>query len=204
VHWLAGRVALVDDIFFEAGRGEGAGVFGIENYVLCVGNIRRLKNQLTLVSACRKLGVPLLLVGNVLTGEEEYGRAVAEAVAAGKDMRLIPWLTSKSAELASVYRNAAVFALISRLEHQPISALQAAASRKPLVLADRPYARQEFCEHAALADSSSVNSIARAIRKAIDNPDAHCPPLHAIEPCRKEEIGAAYMSIYQRLIQGAA
>jgi glycosyltransferase involved in cell wall biosynthesis len=194
----------IDDVFFETGPGPEPGVFGIENYVLCVGNIRRLKNQLTLIGACRKLGVPLLLVGNVLTGEEDYGRAVAEAVAAGKDMRWIPWLTPGSVELASAYRGAAVFALLSHLENQPISALEAAASRKPLVLADRPYARQEFYERAARADPNSVDAIARAIRKALDNPDAHCPPPLVIEHCRKEEVGAAYMSIYQRLVEGAA
>jgi glycosyltransferase involved in cell wall biosynthesis len=195
---------LVDDIFFDAGRGAAPGAFGIENYVLCVANIRRLKNHLTLISACRKLGVPLLLVGNVLTGEEDYGQAVAEAVAAGKDVRWIPWLSPGSVELASAYRGAAVFALLSHSEHQPISALEAAAARKPLVLADRPYARQEFYERAALADPGSVDAIAGAIRKALDNPGAHCPPPLVIEQCRKEKVGAAYMAIYEQLVQGAA
>jgi glycosyltransferase involved in cell wall biosynthesis len=75
VGFPAGRVTvvpnLVDDIFFRT-SGAQPGAFGIENYVLCTGNICRRKNQLALVTACRKLGVPLLLVGNVLTGEEEY------------------------------------------------------------------------------------------------------------------------------------
>ena len=157
---------LVDDIFFGTAGGAEVGAFGIENYVLCTGNICRRKNQLALVGACRKLGVPLLLVGNILTGEEDYGRAVAEAIAVGDGFRWIQGLIPGSVELAAAYKGAVVFALPSYLEAQPISALEAAASRKPLVLGDRPYARQEFYVRAALADPGSVDAIAAAIRKA--------------------------------------
>ena len=53
-----------------------------------------------------------------------------------------------------------------------------------------------------LPNPRSVDAIAGAIRKALDSPDAHCPPSSVIEQCRKEKVGAAYMAIYQRLIQG--
>jgi glycosyltransferase involved in cell wall biosynthesis len=195
---------LVDDIFFVTGGGAEAGAFGIENYVICVGNICRRKNQLALIGACRKLGVPLLLVGSVLTGEEEYGRAVAEAMAVCDGFRWIQWLSPGSVELAGAYRGAAVFALPSHRETQPISALEAAAGGKPLVLADLPYAKQEFYERAALADTHSVDAIAGALRKALDQPDAHCPPSSVIVQCRRERVGAAYMDIYQRLGQDVA
>jgi glycosyltransferase involved in cell wall biosynthesis len=193
---------LVDDIFFKTGP--QAGGFGIENYVLCTGNVCPRKNQLALVSACRKLGVPLLLVGNVLTGEEDYGRAVAEAIAVDDGLRWIQGLAPGSVELAGAYRGAAVFALPSHQEQQPISALEAAASGKALVLGNRPYARQEFYAGAVLADPRSADAIAAAIQKALDQPAAHCPPRSVIEQCRKEKVGAIYMAIYQRLCQGAA
>jgi len=195
---------VVEDIFFGTGDSAKASSVEIENYVLCVGNICRRKKQLSLIAACRKLGVPLLLVGKVLTGEEDYGRAVAEAMSGYRDARWIHWLGHGSAELASTYGHARAFALLSRTEQQPISALEAAASRKPLVLADRPWAKQEFYQHAALADSSSVASITGAIRKVLDNPDSYCPPATVLEKCRKEKVGAAYMAIYQRLVQSGA
>ena len=194
---------LVDDIFFGAEGGAEPGAFGIENYVLCAGNICRRKNQLALVGACRKLGVPLLLVGNVLTGEEDYGRAVAEAIAVGHGFRWIRGLSPGSVELAGAYRGAVVFALPSYLEQQPISALEAAASGKPLVLGDLPYARQEFYACAALADPRSVDAIAKALQKSLDQPAAHCPPPSVIEQCRRKKVGAAYVAIYQQLGQGA-
>jgi glycosyltransferase involved in cell wall biosynthesis len=191
---------LVEDIFFEKTGTTSGTAFGVENYVLCVGNVCRRKNQLSLIAACHKLGVPLLLVGNALTGEEEYGQVVSEAISGCPGSGWIPWLSPGSRELASAYRDARVFALLSRAEQQPISALEAAAMRKPLVLADRPWARQEFYEHAALADSRSVDAIAGALRKALDNPEAHCPPASVLQQCRKERVGAAYMAVYQRLV----
>jgi glycosyltransferase involved in cell wall biosynthesis len=193
---------MVDDIFFGVGAAGEVSAIGTRDYVICAGNVCSRKNQLSLVYACRKLGVPLLLVGRVLPGEEDYGRAVAEAMKSGDGFVWIPWLTPGSAELASAYRGAAVFALPSINEQQPISALEAAAARKPLVLADMPYARQEFYENAALVDPRSVDSIAGALRRALDRPDAHCPPRSVIEQCRKEKVGAAYMAIYKRLVQG--
>nr|WP_255550923.1 glycosyltransferase family 4 protein [Granulicella sp. dw_53] len=192
---------VIEDIFFELAHSTHNALFEIENYVLCVGNICRRKNQLALVRACRKLGVPLLLVGNVLTGEENYGLAVAQAMPVGGRQRWIHGLEPGSVELAAAYREGTVFALPSYLEQQPISALEAAAAGKPLVLADLPYARQELYEGAVLADPRSEDSIIRAIRKALDNPEAHCPPTSVMDQCRRLKVGAAYLAIYQRLIQ---
>jgi glycosyltransferase involved in cell wall biosynthesis len=194
---------LVEDVFFEARGGQKAGPFGIENYALCTGNVCRRKNQLSLVAACRKLGVPVLLVGSILTGEEDYGRAVAEAMSVDDGSRWIKELSPGSVELVEAYRGAAVFALPSFGEQQPISALEAAACGKPIVLADRPYAKQEFYESAVLADPCSVDSIAGALREAFNQPEAHCPPLFVIEQCRREKVGAAYMAIYQCLVSDA-
>jgi glycosyltransferase involved in cell wall biosynthesis len=192
---------VVDDIFFGAAAGAEKQSFEIENYVLCVGNICRRKNQLTLAQACRKLGVPLLLVGSVLTGEEEHGRVVAESMKDYGGFRWIQGLTSGSARLAAAYRNASVFALPSFTETQPISALEAAASRKPLVLADRPYAKQEFYENALLVDPISVDGLAKSLSKAFDHPEAYCPPAATLEQCRNNRVGAAYRDIYQGLLQ---
>jgi glycosyltransferase involved in cell wall biosynthesis len=195
---------VVDDIFFEAAAPTPEGKFGIDNYVLCVGNICRRKNQLALVKACQKSSVPLLLVGEVLTGEEDYGRALTDAMESHSQLRWIKGLPSGSAQLVDAYRHSAVFALPSHLEQQPISALEAAACRKPLVLANRPYAKQEFYENAVLADPDSVESIARAVREALDRPEAHRPLTTILERCRREKVGEAYLSIYQQLAQAPA
>lgn len=192
---------IVDDIFFSASESADGLVLDIDNYVICTGNICRRKNQLALVKACRKIGVPLLLVGQVLTGEEDYGRAVADAMANSSGIRWIKGLTPGSAQLAAAYRRAVVFALPSFGEQQPISALEAAAARKPLVLADLPSSKQEFYANAVLTNPDSIDAIASAIGKALDRPDAYCPPIAVIEECRKDKVGASYSAIYQKLSQ---
>jgi glycosyltransferase involved in cell wall biosynthesis len=193
---------LVEEIFFGTGTKSEVDVVDVANYVLCTGNVCRRKNQLALVSACQALGVSLVLVGKVLTGEENYGRAVEDVIVSA-GFRWIKGLGPGSLELAAAYSGAAVFALPSHEETQPISALEAAASGKPLVLGDRPYARQEFYAGAALADPHSVKAIAGAIQKTLDHPELYCPPISVIEPCRRKNVGAAYMAIYQRLGQGS-
>jgi glycosyltransferase involved in cell wall biosynthesis len=191
--------SIVDDIFFAVPASTDGFELDINNYVLCVGNICRRKNQLALVKACKKIGVPLLLVGKVLTGEEDYGRAVADAMANDSDIRWIKGLMLGS--LAAAYGRAAVFALPSFNETQPLSALEAAAARKALVLADRPYSKQEFYANAVLTNPDSVDAIASAIGKALDHPDAYCPPAAVIEECRQNKVGAAYLAAYLKLHQ---
>lgn len=192
---------VVEDIFFDVPKSAESFQLDIENYVICAGNICKRKNQLALVKACIKIGVPLLLVGHVLNGEENYGRAVNDAMANNSNIRWIKGLMPGSAQLAVAYGRAAVFVLPSFNETQPISALEAAAARKPLVLADRPYSKQEFYANAVLTNPDSVNSIASAIAKALDHPDAYCPPAAVIEKCRQNKVGAAYLAAYLKLHQ---
>ena len=192
---------VVEDIFFNVPKSAESFQLDIDNYVICAGNICKRKNQLALVKACIKIGVPLLLVGHVLNGEENYGRAVNDAMANNPNIRWIKGLMPGSAQLALAYGRAAVFALPSFNETQPISALEAAAARKPLVLADRPYSKQEFYANAVLTNPDSVNSIASAIAKALDHPDAYCPPAAVIEKCRQNKVGAAYLAAYLKLHQ---
>lgn len=188
---------IVEDVFFCGGSRESS--VRADVYVVSCGSVCRRKNQLALISACQKLGIRLLLVGKVLTGEEDYGKAVEEAISGHDSICWIKGLRPGSTELAEVYRCAAVFALPSYVEQQPISALEAAAVGLPLVLADRPYAKQEFYAHAAVADPDSVDAIAKTLHEVLMNPDAYCAPRAVIERCRRGRVGAAYGAIYERL-----
>ncbi|HEV2674625.1 MAG TPA: glycosyltransferase family 4 protein [Aliidongia sp.] len=195
---------IIEDQFFDPAVGGEPAPVSLERYVLCTGNICRRKDQLTLVRACRRLGVPLLLVGSVLTGEEAYGQAVADAMAGRSDMQWIRGLPAGSPELAATYHGAAAFALPSHREQQPISALEAAAAGVPLVLGDRAYARQEFYANAALASPGSEISVANALRKALDAPQRHQPPRETLERCRRATVGAAYAALYAGIIERQA
>lgn len=188
---------VVEDIFFAPPHSVAGFNLDIDNYVLSTGNICQRKNQLSLVRACRSLGVPLLLVGNPLPGEENYARAVSEEISGDPRMRWLRGLPAGSPELAMVYDQAALFALVSLEETQPISALEAAAAGKPLLLTNRPFAKQEYYNGAVLVDPVSVTEIYIGIKRALEQPQNHTPPRHAIEQCRFSVVGKTYADIYQ-------
>jgi glycosyltransferase involved in cell wall biosynthesis len=190
---------IVEDVFFDPPASPPGFDPGLEGYVLCTGNICPRKNQLALIQACRRIGVPLLLVGHLLTGEAEYGRAVEEEIGDDPQVRWVRGLPQGSAHLAAAYRRAAVFALPSYKEEQPLSALEAVAARKPLILGDRPYARQDYYAGALVADPRSVAAIAAALRKAYSRPDEFRPPDSAIQSCRRATVGRAYADAYDAL-----
>lgn len=187
---------LVDEQYFLARGSVSSG-----DYVLCAGNICRRKNQLRLVRACQQEGVPLLLVGDVLTGEDEYGRAVEQAIAAARDARWILGLPPGSPELLSAYKDSCGAALVSYHETQPISLLEAAAVGRPLLIADRAYARQEFYENAVLVDPSSVKSIGIGLRRLVENPERYHPPAADLNRCTREAVGEGYATVYRRAIE---
>ncbi len=194
---------IVDEIFFTKDEGNSNFDVGLEDYVICTGNICARKNQLSLARACKQIGVPLLIVGDVLLGEESYGKALVDEISGCPDIRWIKGLAPASEELASAYKRAAVFALPSYSEQQPISALEAAAARKPLLLADRAYAKQEFYANAALVNPDSVSSIAETLRKVLDTPERYIPPEKSIEKCRFRMVGESYATVYAQLTVAA-
>jgi glycosyltransferase involved in cell wall biosynthesis len=168
----------------------------ISGYAICTGNICARKNQLALIQACRHLKLPLLLVGGTLTGEEAYGRAVAQAVAESPTIRWLRELPADSPQMAAAYRGATLFALPSHVEHQPISALEAAACGKPLLLGRRPYARQPLYGNACLVDPASVDAIIDGLKAVIARPEQFCTPPALLESCRGRNVGRAYADAY--------
>lgn len=187
---------IIEDEFFDIDRHEQRAPTGFCGYVLCTGNICRRKNQLSLVKACAQLDVPVVLIGSVLAGEELYGAQVASAVAQYHKARWINGLQHRSPELLGAYRAAAVYALPSYMEQQPIAALEAAAARLPLVLGDRAYAKQEFYSNARLANPESVESIAEAVRDALRRPDLYTTPSAILKTCRRRIVGEGYCRVY--------
>lgn len=171
----------------------------LADYVLTTGNICPRKNQLALVRACRKLNVPLLLIGEVLTGETTYADAIAHEIAGVGNIEWIRHLPPASAQLAIAYKNASLFALPSFQETQPISALEAVATGLPLLLANRTYAKQKQFENAGLVEPESVSSIAATIRKILESRNTFRSPRESVESCRLASVGASYAALYRSI-----
>ena len=169
------------------------------DYILCAGNICARKNQVNLAQAALSLGCRLLVVGDVLAGEEAYGDALARTIQGQDTVSWVPGVPSSSPELVALYRNCVGFALPSFKEQQPISALEAAAVGKPLLLGDRPYARQRYYRNARLVDPASVASIKEGLRDILGRSQAHIPPAQFLSECTRNRVGEAYSNLYKAL-----
>ncbi|CAH0354102.1 glycosyltransferase family 4 protein [Aquabacterium sp. CECT 9606] len=201
-HWLYGfdleRVKVIPNIiapiFFRLDkRGEHKGM----GYVLSVGNVCARKNQLMLAKACAGAGLDLVLVGNVLPGEEAYAADLQTVIDRTHHVRWIKGLPAASKALADLYADARCFALISHHETQPISLLEAAASRSGLLIADQRYARQEFYQNAKLVNERSISAIIEGLNAVTQTPSMYLPPDDVVNSCQKDAVGRAYAHTYQ-------
>jgi glycosyltransferase involved in cell wall biosynthesis len=191
---------IVDDRYYDANEPSTAFDPTLRNYIICVGNVTPRKNQLRLAQAALAAGVPLLLIGGVLVGEEAYGSALRRLIAQrGSVCWLDQGLPTGSSELVAAYRGSIGFALVSHDETQPISALEAMVSRKPLLLSDRPWARQHLYRGAALADPHSLSSIQAGIELLRESTDRPQQPADTLECCRSRRVGISYAQAYMRL-----
>ena len=191
---------IVEQKYFETPALDFSKKYGAHNYVLCTGNICPRKNQYNLALACINLHVNLVLIGNILDGEASYGESLAALAADHKNITWIKELPKASEDLVAAYYYCALFALPSKNETQPISALEAMAMRKPLILMDRDYARQSYYKGAILCKSAKVKDIKIALQKAMT---IKTPPEENkdILNCKAEKVGESYRLCYEKLVK---
>lgn len=188
---------IVEDVYFDqAPSSEAAPLAGD---ILCVGNICVRKKQVKLAEACIKANLGLSLVGDVLTGEAAYGEVLSNLVRESTQIRWTRGVKPGDARLVEEYKNARCVALISDIETQPISLLEAAAMRRPLLISDRPYAHQRYYENSAVLKGSSVSEIVDLLHSVCAAPSQFVPPREPLNECRREVVGRSYAKIYQNL-----
>jgi glycosyltransferase involved in cell wall biosynthesis len=190
---------IIDNKFFRIPTFNFYEKYRISNYVLCTGNISSRKNQYNLALASINLNQNLVLIGNILDGETLYGEKLETLIRNHPNIIWIRELPSGSDELLSAYYNCKVYALPSKIETQPISALEAVAMRKPLILMNRKYAHQSFYKGATLCESPSVKDIEKALREVISNNKTAKENIEILN-CTDEKVGNMYKACYSKLL----
>ncbi len=189
---------IIENKYFEIPTFNFSKKYNIDDYILCTGNICSRKNQLNLAKACINLSKKLVLVGGVLDGEELYAKELANLISNNSNIKWIKELAKGSEELAAAYYNCSLFALPSKNETQPISALEAAAMSKPLVLCNKAYARQDYYKGAFLAKSTNVKDIENALMAALKIQTA-IKKNQKLFDCTTEAVGKSYKKVYSVL-----
>lgn len=138
----------------------------VENYVLCLGRIEPVKNQLNLIRALKLAGLSGLLVGGY-NNQAYYQRCADEA---GSNIQFLPFVKPGSQLLISLIAGSSVVAEPC-LDPAGRSCLEAALARKPLVLSADDWVQEHFEDRAYTTNPLSVDDIAHALRQAILNTD---------------------------------
>jgi glycosyltransferase involved in cell wall biosynthesis len=161
----------VAEDFFKCTPTVWRNAHGNSEFVLCVGAVQARKNQLLLAQVCNHLKLPLVLVGPVLPGQTEYARLVREAMRENESFggRWCQELQNEDALMHSAYGACRVFALLSTEETQPISVLQAMAARKPVLLLEADYARDELFRQLPRVQTGEFSAAVDALKMVWEN-----------------------------------
>ena len=139
--------------------------FGLERFVLSVGRIEDLKNQLTLIEALADLPVPLVIVGGVNPRHRWYNRSLERAAAARPSTMILRGLPRT--ELISAMAAAAVHVLPSWFETAGLTSLEAALTGCAVVSTDSGYAQAYLGSEAHYCDPGDPGSIREAVEAAL-------------------------------------
>jgi glycosyltransferase involved in cell wall biosynthesis len=172
------------------------------DYVLCVGNICRRKNQLSLAMAAVAGGVRLVLVGGTVPGEEDYFARVMAVVATSPLIEYVGEVPSESSNLRSLYREAAALVLLSHMEIQPLSVLEAMVSGTPVCLLDRPYTHQSTFRGALRVKDDAPRTIRDALEKLRSDPGQFTIERHHLEQFRSTRVAEQARELYASVTNG--
>jgi glycosyltransferase involved in cell wall biosynthesis len=183
----------VEDCFFSRESGQR------EEWLVCTATIRPLKRVVELAEAAILGRVPVKFIGRPYSEKDSYYLKFVQLCRQHPDVLEYTGPIDDRNQLASIYSRAAGFVLLSSMEGQSLSSLEAAGCRCPLLLADLPWARDSFGRFASYcpvrATAVETASILKAFMAHIDH--APVPPV----PLSWSDVAGKILSIYQQLLK---
>ncbi len=135
-----------------------------ESHLIATMTITERKRAVELAEASALARVKIRILGAPYQGEDSYYRKFLAAVGkAGPWVDYVGGIVDRK-QIAGEYRKAAGFVLLSSMESQSLSALEAAACGCPLLLSDLPWARASFGPEARYAPVASAARTAAYLR----------------------------------------
>jgi len=167
-------------------------------WLVCTATITPRKRVLELARAAAAAQTPLWILGQPYVSDDPYHLEFLRLVQAHPRWLRYEGPVNERAALARIYRQARGFVLLSTMESQSLSALEAAACECPLLLSDLPWARRSFgdaaryCPVPASLDVTAV-CLRRFYEQAPEAPRAPRPP-------GWPDIARQLKALYQRLL----
>jgi len=164
--------------------------------LVCTATITERKRVFELAEAAVAAKVPLRILGNPYgTHEAYYQRFLALSEQHPAFVRYAGAVSNRE-ELARIYQSARGFVLLSNMESLSLSALEAAASGCPLLLADLPWARCTFGDTATYCPIGSTEITGQKLRDFYARADSLAKPAL---PCHWGNVADQLVDIYRSL-----
>ena len=181
----------VEDVFFQspvAQRGK---------WLVCTATIAVRKRVLELAEAAVLAKTPVWVIGKAYSESDPYAQRFFTLSRQHPQIVRYEGAFSDRSQLAGIYREARGFVLLSTMETRSLSPEEAAACDCPLLLADLPWARSTFGEHARYCPITSPERTAEYLRTFYDQAPSLKPPP---KPLTWLAVALQLKEIYQRLL----
>jgi glycosyltransferase involved in cell wall biosynthesis len=156
----------VDGVFHSPDCSRFEAAHPMRGFILSVGRIEDLKNQLAVLEALASVPVPLVFVGEPNRSHRGYCRQFSRGVAGRPRTWHLPPMPP--AMLASAMACARAHVLASWVENIGLVSLEAAAAGTAVVSTDRGYLREYLEDQAQWCEPGSVASIRQAVTEALE------------------------------------
>jgi glycosyltransferase involved in cell wall biosynthesis len=166
-------------------------------WLVCTATITEVKRVAELAQAAVTAQTPVWIIGKSYSDNNAYAQQFyGLAKRHPQFVRHEGPLNDRSA-LASVYRQARGFVLLSRWESLSLSALEAAACGCALLLSDLPWARSVFGEQVQYCPIASIPHTARILRQFYAAAPTLKPPSR---PLSWSEVAQRLKTIYEQVL----
>ncbi len=173
--------------------------FGLRDFILCVGRIEDLKNQLNLILAAGEKKIPLVLIGRLNMAHRGYCRRILRYVE--KNPNLYYMGPMENPMLSSAFAAARVHVLPSWFETTGLTSLEAGLANCNVVSTNRGYTRDYLKDYAWYCDPSSRVSIKTAVMDAYQSPLECRLKEHIIYNHHPEEMIEETIALYQSVLK---
>lgn len=187
-----------DERFAAGNAGDFVALGGQRGFVLYPGRIEPRKNQLGFLRAMRSTDVPIVVLGDVVPGHEEYFEACRRE--AGNRVRFVGRLPHDDPRLAGAYAACGCLALTSWFETPGLVALEAALTGTPLVLTRHGCAAEYFGELARYVDPADGAVVRQAILAALNSPRSGALAMHVREHFTWRAAAEATLNAYETIL----
>ncbi len=190
--------AVDDNLFLSSKSNNFAKKYKVSNFVLCVGRIERRKNQLNLIKAMKNINASLVLVGGPNPYELDYFKKCRKL--AQKSNKVVFIDNTPHNQLVPVYKEAQVHVLPSWYETPGLVSLEAALCGSNIVTTSRGSTKEYFKDMAWYCDPNNINSIKKAVQKALKAPKTDKLKKHILSHFTWEKAAQETLKAYKLIL----